>query len=230
MKITFRPAQHEPVQPVSAIQKLPDWYKKLGPYTHGAKKQIAYPSTFKNVTVKRCNPFGDALGAGYFILLNQDVQVTKQNGMHQFTWLAGGDEVIGLHKQEQIGSEIIPPGFSDVPYKFKNIWGIRTPPGHSILVTHPLNRPELPFYTLAGIVDTDDFSLLINFPFLLRDDFEGILEAGTPIAQIVPFKRQNWEKEFAEYVPDYFDNALEKFHRTIFRPYKLNFWKRKNWR
>lgn len=230
MRITFRPGKPEPLKPVSAIAKLPDWYKKLGPYTNGAKREVAYSNTTKNVTIKRCNPFGDALGAGYFILLDQDIQVTIKNGSHDFVWLAGGQEVISHHKSEQISTEMIPQGYSPVAYKFKNIWGIATPPGHSVLITHPLNRLDLPFYTLAGIVDTDDFNLEVHFPFFLRSDFEGILEAGTPIAQVIPFKRQGWEKEFLEYEEGWFENALEKFHRHIIRPYKRFFWKRKDWK
>lgn len=230
MKISFRPAKLDPIKPVSAIAKLPDWYKKIGPYTNGAKKQVSYPNTTKNVTVKRCNPFGDALGAGYFIVLDQDIQVTKGAKSHEFVWLAGGEEVISFHDQEQISTEMIPPGYSQVVYKFKNLWGITTPPGHSVLLTHPLNQIDLPFYTLSGVVDTDDFNHQVHFPFFLREDFEGILEAGTPIAQVIPFKRQSWEREFLDYEPGWFENALEKYHRTIVRPYKRFFWKRKDWK
>ena len=49
--------------------------------------------------------------------------------------------------------------------KFNNFWTIETPPGYSMLITHPFNRPDLPFTTLTGLVDCDRYSeTFINFP------------------------------------------------------------------
>ena len=194
------------------------------------KKHKAFPGGQKNVTVKWCNPFGDALGAGYFLVLENDVQVTITDGQQEWVWFRGGADFIGQHSKEQISPELIPKGYSPQPWKFVNQWGIKTPPGYSVLFTHPMNRTELPFLTLSGVVDTDDYNQPVNFPFVLRADFEGIIEAGTPIAQVVPFKRESWTAEIQTFDVQKTTAITSSYSRKIFRPYKLGFWKRKEYK
>lgn len=229
MKITFRPDIEFALEPTTSVSKLPEWYKKLTPYFDGRNKQKTYPNVTKNITIKRCNPFGDALGAGYFILLDQDIEVEKDGDSHSFVWLTGGEDTIAFHSENQIDSAMIPQGFSTQPYKFKNRWAIETPKGYSVLITHPLNRGELPFYTLSGIVDTDKYTQVVELPFLLRSDFEGILEAGTPIAQVIPIKRESWKKEILPFDSAYFLAKKREFYRIIVRAYKRLYWTKKEY-
>jgi hypothetical protein len=53
------------------------------------------------------------------------------------------------------------------------------------------------FTILPGIVDTDQYKAAVNFPFVLNeaDKFEGLIPAGTPMAQVIPFKRDSWKME-----------------------------------
>jgi len=234
MKIKFIPtidnSDSKLLPPIPAVQNLPDWYKAKKPFTNGGKKHQAFPNSTKNVTVKWCNPFGDALSSGYFMLLENDVQVTQANETQDFVWLRGGDSMISSHTKEQISVDLIPDGYSEDPWKFLNFWGIQTPPGYSTLFTHPMNRTELPFLTLSGVVDTDDYNQPVNFPFVIRKDFEGIIEAGTPIAQVIPFKRENWKAVVEDYNPKKVAGINAAFSRKIFRPYKLGYWKRKSYK
>ena len=41
--------------------------------------------------------------------------------------------------------------------KFHNLWTIEAPEGYSVLFTHPVNRFDLPFTTLTGMVDCDRY-------------------------------------------------------------------------
>lgn len=233
MKITFRPYTEIDVpilKPIPAVQSLPDWYKKLSPFTEGDKPQF-YPDGTKNITIKRCNPVGDALGAGYFLVLENSISVTKGDGeTPNLVWGRGGDGYVSTHSKIQIDPDVIPQGFSEQPFKFKNDWSIQTPKGYSVLVTHPLNRNAEPFFTLSGIVDTDTYHTSIQLPFLLRKDFEGIIEAGTPIAQVIPFKRDSWKSEFLAHSKEFFDQKQAEFYRTINRFYKRFHWKRKEYK
>lgn len=238
MKIKFIPTMDNNngnlLEPIPAIKSLPHWYKAKktfydNPEFYSSEKFEASPNRNKNVTIKWCNPFGDALGSGYFILLENDVQVTQSNGTPEFVWFRGGDNFIGKHDKEQISPELIPKGYSQEPWKFINFWGIKTPPGYSTLFTHPMNRTELPFLTLSGVVDTDDYNFPVNFPFIIKDNFEGIIEAGTPIAQAIPFKREEWKTEIDEFDPNFIEDQL-KYSRRIFRPYKRGYWKRKTYK
>jgi len=218
------------IEPIPAVKNLPDWYKAKSPFIDKNKSTKVFPNNAKNISVKWCNPFGDALGSGYFLLLENDVQVTPAQAAPEFVWLRGGDEFISTHSKEQISSDLIPEGYSDQPFKFINFWGIQTPPGYSTIFTHPMNRTELPFLTLSGVVDTDDYNQPVNFPFVIRQDFEGIIEAGTPIAQVIPFKRENWESVFEEFDAEKVESIRSKFSRRIHRPYKLGYWKSKSYK
>jgi hypothetical protein len=60
---------------------------------------------------------------------------------------------------------------------------VRTSGIHSIRC---LSSASLPFSILPGIVDADHFKLSVQFPFLLQAGFEGVIPAGTPVAQIIP--------------------------------------------
>lgn len=234
MKINFIPtidnSDGKLLKPIPAVRNLPEWYKAKKPLMGQAKKHRVEPNSTKNVTVKWCNPFGDALGSGYFMLLENDVQVKQVDGTQEFVWLRGGDGFIGSHSKEQISGELIPDGYSEDPWKFLNFWGIQTPQGYSTLFTHPMNRTELPFLTLSGVVDTDEYNQPVNFPFVIRKDFEGIIEAGTPIAQVIPFKRENWEAVVEDYNPKKIAGITTAFNRKIFRPYKLGYWKKKSYK
>jgi hypothetical protein len=54
-----------------------------------------------------------------------------------------------------------------------------------------LNRPSSVVEIVAGIVDTDSYQSLINFPFFATaEDGVYILERGTPLVQVIPFHRK----------------------------------------
>jgi len=82
--------------------------------------------------------------------------------------------------------------------KFNCFWTIESPPGYSLLITHPVNRHDLPFTTLTGLVDCDLYKdNFINFPAHWRDlAFSGVLPKGTPLAQCIPVKREFWTGQF----------------------------------
>ena len=53
----------------------------------------------------------------------------------------------------------------------------------------------MPFRTFSGVVDTDMYELGVEFPFQLLNTITEdifILEKGTPICQVIPFKRESW--------------------------------------
>jgi hypothetical protein len=82
------------------------------------------------------------------------------------------------------------------PCKFHNYWTIRTPPGWSCLFVPPLNRPNPTFEVLAGIVDTDTYVSLIHFPFFASaQDGLYVVEKGTPMVQVLPFRRADAQIE-----------------------------------
>jgi hypothetical protein len=234
MKISFK-AYNENAgisgqKPGPSILSMPKWFKAIPKFVEKNKKFMIFPNGEMTSTAKWCNPFVDSLTAGYSIVLENDLQVTIHNGEHLFAWKSGGDSFITTHSKQQVTEQMIPPGFDPQPFKFKNNWAIITPKGYSALFLHPLNRGDLPFYTLSGFVDTDDYNMPVNFPFLIRADYEGIIPAGTPIAQVIPIKRESWTHEITKFDPKFVVEKSAKFNSTIYRAYKNLFWKRKHYR
>jgi hypothetical protein len=76
--------------------------------------------------------------------------------------------------------------------KFNSFWTIQLEPGYSLFATHPVNRIDLPFRLLTGLVDCDRFSDVgVLFPAAWTNrDFEGVLPRGTPVAQCFPVARE----------------------------------------
>jgi hypothetical protein len=178
-------------QPASSF--VPEWYKKLESYISGEKKPTGQGGT--SATAKRCMPVFDAIVGGYIIVSPADVFVSQketQDGSKQpwFEWSNNG--LISFHPVEQAPEHPNRNGHMAYP-KWMNPWAIKTPKGYSVLFVQPMHR-ESPFTILPGIVDTDTYTAPVNFPFVLNDvNFEGLIPAGTPIAQVIPIKRDEWQ-------------------------------------
>lgn len=182
----------EPIlpKPVPAARALPDWLR-------------AMPSSVESETLggleirtlKQCPPIIDALSTGVLIPLAADLTVA--DGELSWDWDPPilPDQLftrapIGVHAPEQASGAPLPIADRFV-LKFINFWTIETAPGWSVLFTHPLNREDLPFRTLSGVVQCDRFADgFVHFPALWTDpDFTGVLPAGTPVAQAIAFPR-----------------------------------------
>jgi hypothetical protein len=201
-------------KPFPAIKGLPEWWKELPVYSD--EKFDLLP--FAAVTVKRCVPTIDMLGAGYYVPLWADLFVKQENEVPVLKWTTTA-KVLGVWSPEQISNFKVPDGFNNLIFKNLHGWTIKTPPGWSCLFIHPQAYPDLPFYTISGIVDTDVYDGEINVPFVIKDGFNGIIEKNTPMFQVIPFKRETWNSEFDVKKPDkhFFDN--EKIYSKIHRAY-----------
>jgi len=111
-----------------------------------------------------------------------------------------------------------------------NPWAIKTPKGYSVLIIQPMHR-EAPFTILPAIVDTDNYKAPINFPFVMNDkNWEGLIPTGTPIAQIIPFKREQWKMEFGkEKELDEIKKIQKKLNIAFWDRYKRFYWYRKEY-
>lgn len=228
MIITFTDTIGVPEEfcPKPSDRSVPDWYKNLESYISKEKKPNGEGNT--PATIKRCMPVFDAIIGGYIIYTYCDVYVSQkeieyrdanhenetgevkrfteeerlEKGLKKtmpfYEWPSYGP--ISFHPVEQapnhpqrgnLGNSMSYP-------KWINPWSIKTPPGYSVLFTQPMHR-ESSFTILDGIVDTDQYDAPVNFPFALNDwGFEGLIPAGTPMAQVIPFKRESWQMEIGK--------------------------------
>jgi hypothetical protein len=193
MNITFRcdPALIDLLpRPVPAKAALPEWLRAMAPRMPSAVHQ----RTIR--TVKQCPPFVDAMAHGFLMLLPCDVSVHAE----QFSWdwplapLAIHDHPrapLSFHVPEQLAGSPLADGKRSA-LKFNSFWTIELEAGWSLMVVHPINRDDLPFRLISGLVDADRFNEVgINFPALWTDaGFEGVLPRGTPIAQCFAVPRE----------------------------------------
>jgi hypothetical protein len=88
-----------------------------------------------------------------------------------------------------------PEGYYVNHFAWAPDWAVETPKGYSVLYSQPFNRFELPFLTTSGIIDNDSVNLPGSMPFFLIKGFSGVIPAGTPYVQMIPFKREDWVSE-----------------------------------
>jgi hypothetical protein len=198
---------------------IPEWYKKMEPSFPKERTPEAVP------TVKKCIPVLDAITAGYIIVSPCDVYVSLKDGEPNYNSSLGN--MIEFHPRKQAH---LHPTVNEFQFpKWINPWAIETPKGYSCLFIPPMHNPNKWFSILEGVVDTDTYSAPVNFPFILKNPTdEFMIPAGTPIAQVIPFKREAWKSEFSE--NNNKPNEIIKYLSSRwFDRYKHLFWQKKNY-
>jgi len=184
-------------RPIPAVTGLPDWFKALPQHSFSSI------SNKELMTVKKCPPFIDAMTYGYLMPLAADIRVEAG----EFSWDSKMPAAtilrsftrspIDYHDSVQVKGT---PFFNDDRFiiKFNNFWTIEIPRGYSLFVTHPVNRPDLPFTTITGLVDSDLYvDSFVNFPARWNDmNFNGVLPKGTPVAQCIAIRRETFVEHF----------------------------------
>lgn len=210
-------------KPKKTSNMIPEWYKKQNKYTDG--KLFIGDNGNPNHTIKACMPVFDMMTAGYTITLPADIYIESDG---QIKWSTDILNAIESHDKIQFNEFNIPDGYNkNTALKFIQPWIIKTPPGYSTMFIHPTYNPDLPFYTLPAIVDTDKHPIMVNFPFLIKEGFSGMIPYGTPIVQIIPFKRENWKAKFSvsdkgqEELFQYAKKKLTNRYKTFYRTKKV---------
>lgn len=208
-------------KPYPASKKSPFWLKRMPTYI-GRKKAIN-DNGVPNYTIKNNYNITDALNIGYYIPLHSDVSFkTEKNYGINVKWAWNSLKVVHMYEEEETEGYPLPDSFEQVIFKWGCPWIIKTPPGWSCLFTHPMHQDNLPFKSIPIVVDTDKYPKSIEFPFLLEKDFSGLIEKGTPIIQVIPFKREKVISEFS-YDFGFFKNQWKKASSIIFDRYKKLF-------
>jgi hypothetical protein len=188
----------DPVVPAS--KALPEWWKKAHIFKDGEPP-------YGVQSIKACMPFFDAMTQGYIVPLWSDIYVKVVEGEGEdgesgpvFTWKEERNTPIAGHFPSQtegfpVREESKTSGGK--AWKFANPWIIQTPPGYSTLFVAPLNNPNPNFKMISGIVATDEYKTQITFPFIWTgpEGYEGTIKQGTPLIQLIPFKRDNFKHE-----------------------------------
>jgi hypothetical protein len=204
-------------RPEPTIKNIPEWFRKadrfaINPQT--GKPWINPQDGGKVPTWKACPAIFDVMGTGYFLKTPCDIE-----------FLLDENEKISCKVFDKKYQDFCTPrlplpqfqapmGYHEEHFAWWADWGVKVPEGYSILYTHPLNRYDLPFVTTNGVIDSDKVELLGTMPFFIFNGWTGILPAGTPYMQLIPFKRENWESSvIIEDPSQIYDKNVKNFEK-----------------
>lgn len=237
-KMKFIRAVRDPqsvLPPVEAKRVIPTWYKDLAGYRAGTSNDIRYLKPVNDrggdgsdVSTKLCNPFIDSLTMGYSYLLEGDVHVSlDDDGLPVISW----DSETHLIDTRPFVDIAIPSDCHPIHFGVKMHWYYETPPGYSLLFTHPLNRWDLPFFVGSGVVDSDIWGLPAFIPLFIKKGFQGVIPKGTPLIQMIPIKRDSWELEIDTSNTSVEDHMIleEKRRSHITGHYRKTTWQKKQY-
>jgi hypothetical protein len=210
--------------PKPARSYIPDWFKAM-PSVIGNVKTYS-DGELKNKSAKLCMPFSDSFMMGYIQETWSDIHIGFDD-IGNVSYNFAANPLIITHREPRIP---VPEEYYPFEFLWKQPYGMQLPSGWSLLITHPLNRTDLPFQTMSGIVETDTYYRMPfpnNLPFLIKKSFNGVIPAGTPMFQMIPFQRQDWLSEVADF--DEKANAvdIQKIQKFFQGGYKKIHWKRK---
>lgn len=173
-------------KPFVAKKVIPDWLQnQVAEFDDGGK------------TIKKCQPFLDGVTSGYIIPMPDDAYVRKTS-KYDFEIAGPGGWFLSAHGYAQYNNA----WFKDqLVVKFNNPWIVKTPENYSCYIYHPNGKNIKPFYTIPAIVDTDVYNLTVAFPFVWMEHRIGVevkIPKGTPMAQILPIKRDSWQMDIQE--------------------------------
>ena len=195
----------EPIIPAS--KALPKWYKDAGLYLSGDKDYTTTQLTFKG-----CPAILDSMLQGYILPLWTDIYVEPTGGINEGHPLLGGRSVPKFSCGQTNRAQVVESQHPDasrsfepfkemstcpVTFKFNSPWILKTPKDYSMLCIPPMNNRDSRFEAVAGIICSDEFTTYINIPFIWKapSDYEGIIKQGTPLVQMIPFKREEFKQE-----------------------------------
>ena len=215
-------------RPQPAKNFIPDWYKSIPPFETGHSPKIH--GTRANSTEKMCMPLMDTFTTGYIQELSCDIYVDKTDAGITLYQSNDAEDVFkignGINRSEEA---ISPGGYLNISASWWTRWEPKTPRGWSTLYTHPLNQYNSPFFTMSGIIDTDKWWHGGAIPFFIREGFEGIIPKGTPIYQMVFFKREDWNSKTSKYSEQNMRSLYDSVFNSFYGGYKKLKWSKKNY-
>jgi hypothetical protein len=183
--------------PKPTIKTLPEWYRKADRFAinpHTSEPWIDPRDGGKVPTWKACPAVFDIMGTGYVYRTPCDIEFYEDQGQLKVKVLDPRQKDF-IHIRPPMYQFTAPMGYHEAHFAWWADWSVEVPDGYSVLYSQPFNRFELPFLTTSGVIDNDKVNLPGTMPFFVVKGFTGVIPAGTPYAQMLPFKREDWQSE-----------------------------------
>ena len=190
-------------RPVLAKSYMPEWWKKAKVGMDIRNKRLT--------TIRACPAMDDWLKSGWYLVANRDLQVKfgrsdETDSDHSRNWVVdNGRYASPSHPADQMCNAFHYLG-EDGPikdaFKMSNPWNITTPSGYSCLYLDPFLFQNKFFATWQGIIDTDTFNKNMDnaqIIFYPRVNHSFTILKGTPLCQVIPYKREDWNASYIQY-------------------------------
>jgi hypothetical protein len=214
--ISNRPwlTQESASKPEPILKNIPYWYRDAQRY---ASQPSGEPwiglDGGKVLTWKSCPAIYDIMGSGYVYKTPCDIEFYLNDSGVISAKVLDETYLDFIHARSPMPDFKVPLGYHENHFAWWSDWAVELPKGYSAIYSQPFNRFDLPFITTSGVIDNDKVNLPGTMPFFMSKEWVGILPAGTPYAQIFPFKREDWQSEIVMEDPQemYQKNALNSF-------------------
>lgn len=210
---------------------VPDWFSKSSRnWTDKDGTQYKDAEGNNLLSFKACPALMDAFVTGYNLLTPCDIHFYKVNG--RIERVIDPQYADFCDRRNAIADFVVPYGYEEDHFHWFPNWMPELPEGYSAIYINPLNRFDLPFFTVSGIIDNDKMNTPGLMPFFIKKGFIGTVNAGTPYAQIIPFKRDSWEMDKVLHsekeIIDRHNLSAQKFRIPGGGAYKKTVWSRKD--
>ena len=216
MKIQFYNTQDvmDSVPVVPAKKLVPEWYKKVQQETN------LHPGGPTIPTIKQCPPVTDMLTSGYIIRCPVDIKLFPKQ--EPANYVGVNAETYAQFMPEQHHWKMCPVDVHGKTHwtKIKHGWTVRTPAGYSCLFVQPFFFFNKDITLFPAIVDTDKHDVPVQFPGYLNSNKETVIKQGTPLMQVIPFKREEWEMEMLEDTSQGFSQLQNGTYKDLFQTKK----------
>jgi hypothetical protein len=192
-------SEEDPSAPKPTSKSLPDWYTSADRFYKGPDgKSYIGPDGGKIPTWKACPAMYDILTTGYVYRTPCDIEFFIDNDNKISAKVLDRKYLDFVQDREKMPQFDGPIGYHEKHFAWFPDWAVEVPEGYSILYSQPYDRYDLPFLTTSGIIDNDKIKLPGSMPFFFAKGWTGTLPAGTPYAQMMPFKREDWTSEYVK--------------------------------
>ena len=185
---------------------------------------------------KSCPAMLDVFSSGYYLFTPTDITF-KENLQIEYDdqWGNGGGGWKFCSPRGVEDGMPHPEGYSSNTFAWVPNWKMEVDKDYTVLLTHPININDLPFKTISGFIDASNILMGTgNISFYIKENWTGTIPAGTPYAQVIPFKNDSWSSEIVNYTNEQIqENAQNTFDKYLIGPgltrYKQTDWLKKHY-
>jgi hypothetical protein len=182
--------------PKSISKLIPSWYRQADRFAKMPNGEYwVGPDAGKIPTWKACPALLDIMTTGYSLVTPCDITFSIDDIGNISAKVSDPLYQDFVTRREPMPQFEQPHGYYKYHFAWFPEWAIKVPSGYSVLYSSPFNRYDLPFMTVAGIIDNDKVNLPGSMPFFIKEGWTGVIPAGTPYAQMIPFLREDWKSQ-----------------------------------